>query len=197
MKIDYDEQALEKGCRDSQIEEDEREMPVVCFDVSSDNSCAAIGVIGTDMRVILAGTTVYAMPVKDRNEEYERFAAEYDVQFIFEDRVPAIDFYTIPHVEIFAADSREGWLGQVQDGRTEDWICYIDRERNCWKAAESMDAFVKKAPAWRGELEASQEIQIYASKAEAEKEYEFLEIEGWEKPSDGPSSVLFSVGEKI
>ena len=71
------------------------------------------GIFLKDAEVILTGTTVYAMPVKDKNEEYQRFAKEYDIHFIFEDDVPAVDFYTVPMVEIFALDSAGGYIGSV------------------------------------------------------------------------------------
>jgi len=48
----------------------------------------AIGVSLEDTEVILAGTTIFPMSVHDKNEEYEKYASDYDIQFIFDDDIP-------------------------------------------------------------------------------------------------------------
>ena len=46
--------------------------------------------------IINAGTTVYSMPVSCKAPEYDRYAAEFDIHFIFDDNLPQTDFYTVP-----------------------------------------------------------------------------------------------------
>ena len=93
-----------------------------------------------DVEIIHAGTTVYSMPVKEKNSEYEKFGNEYDIHFIFDDDIPHIDFYTIPQVDIMATDSLGGFIGtvgQISDLESDAPICYIDKERNCYLVAEN------------------------------------------------------------
>ena len=102
-------------------------MKKVYLDTTQSNIC--IGVFANGAEVVLAGTTVNAMAVKYKNGEYQRFAEEYDIHFIFEDNIPKIDFYAIPMVEIFAVDSSGGYigsLGQPTDLQENIPICYID-----------------------------------------------------------------------
>lgn len=150
-------------------------MPVFCWDRTEENR--GYSVIWRGGRLISAGTTVYSMSKEYRDAEYERYARDYGIHFIFEDRLPTIDFYMVPWVDIFAEDGIGGYLGKVlglQDGES---ICYIDKDRNCFLAAEDMESFLEKAPVWKQELKPMEQIKIYASKAEAEKEYEFWQEE--------------------
>ena len=167
-------------------------VPTLCWDVTGQNQACSISWIGTDVRVIPAGTTVYVMDVKHRNAEYETYAREYGIHFIFEDQVPEIDFYTVPWVEIFAEDGQGGYLGERKDWGENAPVCYIDRDRKVCQAAEKLEDFLERAAHWRQELKPMEDVEIYASRKEAEKKYEFLEAEGLETSSDGPSSVLFS-----
>lgn len=47
---------------------------------------ACIGVFISGKEVVPVGTTAYSMPVEDRDEEYQRYADEYDIHFIFDDQ---------------------------------------------------------------------------------------------------------------
>ena len=52
-------------------------MERVYVDMSQvDGACVGVFVSGKD--VIPAGTTVYSMPVEDRDEKYQRYADEYE-----------------------------------------------------------------------------------------------------------------------
>ena len=73
----------------------------------------AISVFSKDTEIISAGTTIYSMSVGDRNEEYQRYANDYDIQFIFDDYIPHLEFYTVPQVDIMAKDSRGGFIGTI------------------------------------------------------------------------------------
>ena len=131
-----------------------------------------------DAEVIWAGATIYSMPVKHKNQEYQRFADEYDIHFIFDDNIPALDFYTVPLVEIFAVDSNGGYLGSVGEGIDLDGnapICYIDKEHNCYLIVNKSKDFLNHVANWKACLTPYKEVEFFSSKEEAMKKYEFLD----------------------
>lgn len=151
-------------------------MKKVFLDQTEATMC--VGVAVNDAEVILAGATIYAMPVKDKNSEYQRYADEYDIHFIFEDNIPVLGFYTIPQVDIFAVDSQGGYigsLGQMVDLEGEAPICYIDRNHNCFLSANNGKEFLQSVKQWKTNLIPCTEVEFYASKEEAKNKYEFLE----------------------
>lgn len=140
----------------------------------------AVSVILRDAEVIPAGTTIYSMPARERNGEYDRWAEAYDIHFIFDDRKPEASFYAVPWMDLFAVDSRGGYIGtvgQLTDLEGDAPICYVDRDGHCWRIAENGPDFVKYAACWRSLLQDEQEVRLYASRAQAEQELEFLEKE--------------------
>lgn len=146
------------------------------FDTTQTDMC--IGIYIKDTEVIPAGTSVNAMSVKHKNSEYQRFADEYDIHFIFEDDVPNIDFYTVPMVEIFAVDSNGGYigsLGQATDLEGDIPICYIDADKNGYLIAESGKEFLAKAHHWKTELAPYNGIEFFESTEVAQEKYEFLD----------------------
>jgi len=152
-------------------------MRKVYFDNSA-NEC--ISVYMKDAKVMPAGVSVYVMPVSAKHKEYEKYAKEFDIHFIFKDCVPETDFYCVPLVDIFAVDSSGGFFGTigcVSDFESEANICYIDKEKNCYIVAESGKEFLKKPAVWKKQMRIYDEVKIYASKTEAEREHEFITIE--------------------
>lgn len=88
-------------------------MRKVYFDRTVNTGCTSVWV--KDAEVVPAGATLYVMSAKEDGPEYRRFEKEYDIHFFFEGKnVPDMDspgginFYTIPQVDIFAADGRGG-----------------------------------------------------------------------------------------
>ena len=151
-------------------------MKKVYLDQTQVHECMAIFI--KDVEIIHAGTTIYSMPVKDKNSEYERFADEYDIHFIFDDDIPQIDFYTIPQVDIMATDSHGGFIGtvgQITDMESDAKICYIDRSHNCYLITENAKDFISGISTWRSSLKEYNEIQFFSSKTEAEKALEFID----------------------
>lgn len=57
----------------------------------SENACTSI--YAKDIKLIPTGTTVYAMPVSDKNPEYDLLATDYDIHFILDDDIPEVSFY--------------------------------------------------------------------------------------------------------
>lgn len=151
-------------------------MRKIYLDETEASSCMSVFV--KDAELIKAGTTIYAMQVKDKNSEYQRYAAEYDIHFIFKDNVPAIEFYTIPQVDIFAVDSEGGFIGSVgalTDFESDASICYIDKNKKCYLIANDGREFLKNVEQWKSKLVPFQEIEMFASKEDAESKYEFLD----------------------
>lgn len=108
-------------------------MKKVFLDMTQNDNC--ISVFQKDTEVLQAGTTIYSMPIKDKNDEYQKFADYYDIHFIFDDNTVSIDFYTIPRVDIMAIDSQGGYIGTVgglSDVESNMPICYIDKDRKAF-----------------------------------------------------------------
>ncbi|MBU9728743.1 hypothetical protein [Diplocloster modestus] len=152
-------------------------MRKIYIDKTEEVSCTAVYM--RDTEIIQAGTTIYSMPVKDKNAEYQKFADKYDIHFIFEDSLPEIDFYTIPRVDIMAVDSCGGYIGtigEICDLKSDAPICYLDRNRNCYLIAENGKDFLKTVNSWKTQLKPYDEVIFYHSKEEAKKNHEFLDM---------------------
>ena len=133
-----------------------------------------------DYTLLNAGTTVYSMPVREKNDEYRRYGEEYDIHFIFDDNVPMIPFYTVPQVDIFAVDSSGGYIGTVgetTDLKSNDPICYIDRHHRCYLIAETGKEFLACAGNWKEKLRPYEAAELFASIEEAKQKHEFLDVD--------------------
>ena len=49
-----------------------------------------------DAEVLWAGTVISSMPETYKDERYKKIALEYDVHFIFDDKIPVVNFYAVP-----------------------------------------------------------------------------------------------------
>ena len=133
-----------------------------------------------DAEIITASTTIYSMNVNDRNDEYQRYANDYDIQFIFDDCIPPhLEFYTVPQVDIMAKDSRGGFIGTVGqpcDLESDATICYINKDLECFIISENGADFLSNIESWQNNLKPYDKITFYPSKAEAEMELEFIDL---------------------
>ena len=132
-----------------------------------------------DVEIEWAGVMVYSMSVKDKDENYQRYEEQYDIQFIFDDKQPNIDFYTVPMVEIFALDSEGGYIGSV--GESVDYestapICYISKNKECFLIADSFKCFINNPENWKQMLVPYGEIEIFSSREDAKKKFDFFDI---------------------
>ena len=132
-----------------------------------------------DVEIEWAGVVVYSMSVEDKDENYQRYEEQYDIQFIFDDKQPNIDFYTVPMVEIFAIDSEGGYIGSV--GESVDYestapICYINKNKECYLIAENFKYLIDNPENWKQKMQPYYEIEIFSSKEDAEKNFEFLDV---------------------
>ena len=132
-----------------------------------------------DPEFILAGTSIHSMSVYHQNEEYQKFADDYDIHVIFDDDLPHLGFYTVPYVEVIAKDSQGGFIGRVGqqcDVQRDAPICYISRDLECLIIAENENAFLSNIELWQDNLKPYDKITVYRSKAEAEMELEFIDL---------------------
>ncbi|SHG86370.1 hypothetical protein [Ornithinibacillus halophilus] len=132
-----------------------------------------------DTEVIPAGTTIFPMSANNKNEEYQKCAIDYDIQFIFEDDIPHIEIFTVPHVDIMAKDSKGGFIGTVYQqcvSESDTPICYINRDLECFIISENEEDFLSNIGAWRDNMKPYNKITVYRSKAEAETELEFIDL---------------------
>ena len=160
-------------------------MKKVYLDTTQSNMCMSVFV--KDAEVVLAGTTINAMSIKHKNDEYKRFAEEYDIHFIFEDDVPKVDFYTIPMVDIFAVDSFGGYIGSIgqhADLQQDIPICYVDSEKNCYLIAKNGAEFLSKVQHRKEQMKLYTEIEFFDSYEMARKKYEFLDSREFNEGED-------------
>lgn len=161
-------------------------MKKVYLDMTQATMC--IGAFVADAEVSPAGAVVSSMPVRHKNSEYQRYADEYNIHFIFDDKVPEVDFYTIPMVDIFATDSEGGYIGsvgQATDLQKEIPICYIDKDKKCFLIADSGMGFLDKVKkwklSWKTDMKPCADVEFLTSLEEAQKKYEFLDRKAMEQ----------------
>lgn len=149
------------------------------FDITEFNG-AGISFVGIkDTEVILAGTTINSMSTNEKNDEYLRYSDDYDIQFIFDDCVPQLEFYTVPLVDIIAKDSEGGFigsLGQQFDLESDAPICYINRDLECFIVSDSARNFLKNVGLWKDNLMPYDKITLYSSRLDAKKNLEFIDF---------------------
>lgn len=151
-------------------------MRKVYLDTTQADMCISVYVNGAE--VVLAGAAVNAMSVKHKNKEYQKFAEEYDIHFIFADDAPKVDFYTVPMVDIFAVDSAGGYIGsmgQPTDLEADIPICYIDIEKRCYLIAANGKELLNKANQWKEHLTPCANVEFFESFEMAQEKYEFLD----------------------
>jgi len=147
----------------------------IYLDMTQITDCISIFV--KDAEVLQAGTTVYLMSEKDKNEEYQKFADNYDIHFLFDGDRVEVDFYTVPRVDIMAVDSEGGYIGTVGEMCDIDGnkpICYISKTRQIFWIADNFREFLKRADCWKEQLKPYDQVEIFRSRKDAQKKYEFI-----------------------
>lgn len=132
-----------------------------------------------DTEFILAGTSIYSMGVYHKNEEYQKYADDYDIHFIFDDDIPHLRFFAVPYVEVIAKDSQGGFIatvGQQCDVKRDAPFIYINRYLECLIISKNEGDFLSNIGLWQDNLKPYDKITVYRSKAEAEMELEFLDL---------------------
>lgn len=135
-------------------------------------------IMDEDVEVISAGATIQAMEVAFK-EDYTHIAAHYDLHFIFDDAIPSIDFYTVPQVDIVATDSLGGFIGSIGQGfdiESDAPICYMNKDLEAFILAENGRSFLENIASWKKNRKPYHKITFYRSKAEAERDLEFVDL---------------------
>ena len=108
------------------------------------NQADCISFFVKDTQIIPAGTTLSSMPVRHKNAEYDRYARDYDIHFLFEDHLPQPGFYAVPRLDIFAHDGSCGYLCSLEtvvDFQSDAKIIYVDAKRRCFLAQKTAGIF--------------------------------------------------------
>ena len=132
-----------------------------------------------DKEIISAGATIYHIDSNEKNEDYQQYADEYDIHFIFDDDTIKLSFYTVPQVDIFATDSEGGLIGTIgsfTDLQSDLQICYINKNKECFLIANSGREFLEITKIWKNNRKSYNGVRFYESKLEAEKELSFINI---------------------
>ena len=146
------------------------------------NTNGAIGFISDGEPVIPVGVSIQAMPmcIKEKEWElYEAFARENDVFFIFEDALPAVDFYAVPRVDIAATDSAGGLIAGVGgefDLHDHIPLVYISPARECFLITEDSSQFLSIASCWKTLLTPFAGVTLYPCKEAAMTDYPITNV---------------------
>ena len=136
-----------------------------------------VGLFLMDAEAAPAGTEIYVMPVKDKNEEYDRIAKKTGIHFIFDDHVPEIPFYAVPYLCIFATDDRDGFFAckHIPDFAYEEPVYYIPGRKKVYQVADSLEELINGDKNWRENLRQARKIRLYASREAAERNQPFVD----------------------
>ena len=152
-------------------------MKTVYFDQTSADGPAAV--FSSTARVVPAGTGIHPMPVKYRNETYRHLEEKLDICFLFQDTVPEVRFYAVPHLEIVAYDRHGGFLGTLDDGK----FLYIDGEGSCFAAGQEVRVLLTMAQDWWKDLVPYPGLRLFSSRETAKQELEFIEVKIKKQPA--------------
>lgn len=133
--------------------------------------------------IVLTGVSVNSMPLSVKRKEgevYDDFARKYGIHFIFDDCIPAIDFYTVPKIEVAATDNVGGFIASVGEPfslHDSVPLIYISAERKAYLITEDSREFLSIASKWKEKLTPYDGITLYKSKEDARKEYQIVDFE--------------------
>lgn len=161
---------------------------------------AGIGIIANDAEVIYTGATVYSVPVGNKSDraKYAEFANEYDLKFILDDDTLEIDFYTVPKIDIFATDSRGGLFAAVGCVDDDSFVCYIDKDRKCYDAADNFKELITKVKEGRfqkSDASLTDRITFFKSREDAAKHIDFFDLPTLPESSDGPTAYFITLDD--
>lgn len=152
------------------------------IDMTNTDGCFGI-IAENGERIVFTGVTINAMPQSVKRKEgeaYDEFARLYDIYFIFDDKLPSVDFYTVPRTDIAAIDSDGGFIasvGEPFDLRSGGTLVYISKARSCYLITENSANFLSEVTGWKGRLTPYDGIRIYDSKNSAGKDYEIIDFD--------------------
>lgn len=150
----------------------------VIFSVVSDNDDNKFCFSGTD--------TSFCRLEEEDKKELQKFSLKENLRFILdiEEKIP---FYSIPFVDVFAADD-SGYFaiaGEGVNSQSGSIIYYIDKENKLWVTNKTFRAFFSnflESPACYEKLKSKMKrqtngnIKIFQTRADAEKEFTIIDI---------------------
>lgn len=99
------------------------------------NQADCISIFVKDTQIIPAGTTLSSMPVRHKNAEYDRYARDYDIHFLFEDHLPQPIFTPF-----------RGWIFSPMTEAAA--ICVPWKQRWIFKAMQKLSMSTRNAVAF-------------------------------------------------
>lgn len=149
------------------------------IDITQLKSSGAFFVGLEDKEIILSRTIINSMSINEKNYEYQRYADDYDIHFIFDDCIPEVEFYTVPILDIIAKDGEGGFIGSLGhqfDLESDSPVCYVNRDLECFIVSENMKEFLKGIKCWKKNLKVYNKVTFYPSKEEAQEELDFFDL---------------------
>ena len=124
-------------------------------------------------------TGILAIPIgeKEKRLVFQKFLDDYAIALMTKEMIPEIQIYTVPYVLVMARTDDGGYIVALdEDGfSSKRPICYISEEGECYQVASNGKNFLKGGRAWRESRVPYKELRIFASREEAEKEYDILD----------------------
>lgn len=133
--------------------------------------------------IVLTGVSVCSMPLSVKQKEgrlYADFAQKYGIQFLFDDDIPSIDFYTVPRLDIAATDCKGGFIASVGDPfdlSQSVTLVYISPDKNCYLITNDSTEFLAIVHDWRSRLSPFRKVEIFDSKDQAKEKYDIIDFE--------------------
>ncbi|MBR2048336.1 MAG: hypothetical protein IJ960_07025 [Oscillospiraceae bacterium] len=155
------------------------------IDLTASDGPMAVLFTHRENEAVYVGTTVHIEPEKLRNHPLAmRYVSECDFHFFFQgDDLPTL--YTVPQMEIAGRDSQGGLFAMGPGFSLEDGpLYYIDREKRCFLAAETGESLLKLGMEWRSRMAPTDAVEVYADRAEAERNYKIWNWEDLLKEGD-------------
>lgn len=131
-----------------------------------------VGIFLRDTQVIYAGAEINAAPAKYKNPEFQRLSDELGIDVIWDDAIPELKIYTVPHVYIVATEKCGGYFGVMEDSP----VYYLHPSGRCYEIAPDVQALMQLKPGWSERMTPTEDIKIYPSKEIAKQELEFLDV---------------------
>jgi hypothetical protein len=146
------------------------------IDLTKEDGCVGVLFTNPEHKPVYVGTMVHTEESKLRDHPLvKRYAGECDFHFFFDgDELPRL--YTVPQTEIGGYDSRGGlFVGSHNFELWEGPLYYIDREKQVFLITENSAQLLEMGSTWREQMTSTDAIEVFASRAEAERKYRIWE----------------------
>ena len=155
------------------------------IDLTTSDGPMAILFTNRENEAAYVGTTVLTEAAELRDHPLaKRYAEECDFRFFFRgDDLP--ELYTVPKTEIGGYDSHGGlFAGRDGFDLRDGTLYYIDRDRKCYLITKNSSKLLEMGMNWRKTMVPTDDIEVFADRAEAERKYKIWEWEDLLKEGD-------------